>query len=435
MEQGLRVALVWNGTVLQEETVRRPAPIVLGRAGEHGLLLPVGEALDDTHTLLEPTPDGWLLRFGAGVAGRVVTGGQTCEQREGVVLLRPGDYAVVRIGAAAVYVQFVQQEPRVLPAWLPKAGGVGPAAVASIAAHLTLLLLILSALPDLSSDRAWVETSRGAHVLMDLPPPPELLPQDVEPAPTETSTAAAAPEDEAGQTGAEQDAVTVLPDRDGPTPDRISPELGVAMDAALAMSGDLTSVFGQTDDFASSFGTDFATAGQGDVFVLGPGSGLGIRGPGPGGGGGPLGSQRAVGGLSSTEGTGRCDPREGDCQGTIRRRAEATRTAVVVRERPQVGTFLRREEIERVVRRHSRGIQYCYDRALQGAPSLSGRVLINWTIGLDGRVSHATVAEDTLEDGAVARCIAVEVQRMRFPTPDGGHVAVSYPFTFRNSGP
>ena len=73
------------------------------------------------------------------------------------------------------------------------------------------------------------------------------------------------------------------------------------------------------------------------------------------------------------------------------------------RGRPNVNGFLSREQIERVVRRHSRGIRYCYERQLADDPSLGGRISVNWTIDLDGRVScvfgthtHVPTADDRI---------------------------------------
>ena len=94
--------------------------------------------------------------------------------------------------------------------------------------------------------------------------------------------------------------------------------------------------------------------------------------------------------------------------------------------------FLSREQIERVVRRHQRGIRYCYERQLGDDPTLAGRVSVNWTIDLDGRVSSSSITENTMGDRTVESCILREVGRMRFDQPDGGMVVVTYPFTFRS---
>ncbi|TVR02399.1 MAG: hypothetical protein EA398_08055 [Deltaproteobacteria bacterium] len=115
-----------------------------------------------------------------------------------------------------------------------------------------------------------------------------------------------------------------------------------------------------------------------------------------------------------------------------RRQARAPQ-ARVERGSPSVSGFLTREQIERVVRRHSRGIRFCYERELQTDPSLGGRVAVNWTVGLDGRVTAQSVVENTMGNRNVESCILREVSRMRFDEPDGGMVNVTYPFTFRSA--
>jgi len=104
------------------------------------------------------------------------------------------------------------------------------------------------------------------------------------------------------------------------------------------------------------------------------------------------------------------------------------------RGNPNINGFLSREQIERVVRRHSRGITYCYERELQNNDDLAGRISVNWTIGLDGRVQSASVVENSMGNRNVESCVLQEVRRMRFDEPDGGMVVVTFPFSFRSEG-
>ena len=79
-------------------------------------------------------------------------------------------------------------------------------------------------------------------------------------------------------------------------------------------------------------------------------------------------------------------------------------------------------------------IRYCYERELQNDAELGGRISVNWTIDLEGRVSSASVVENSMGSRDVESCIIREVRRMRFDQPDGGMVVVTYPFTFRAEG-
>jgi len=99
--------------------------------------------------------------------------------------------------------------------------------------------------------------------------------------------------------------------------------------------------------------------------------------------------------------------------------------------RPSSEGYLSRDQIERVVRRHARGIRYCYERELQDDADLEGRIVVNWTINLDGHVSRRSIESNDMGTRDVENCLLREVGRMRFAEPDGGLVLVRYPFSFR----
>ena len=85
---------------------------------------------------------------------------------------------------------------------------------------------------------------------------------------------------------------------------------------------------------------------------------------------------------------------------------------------------LSRDIIRRVMRRHRRGFQHCYERELQADPSLAGRVSVRFTIDPTGSVQSAQVQECTLDNSAVESCVVGQVRRMQFPAPDGGGIVV-----------
>ena len=217
---------------------------------------------------------------------------------------------------------------------------------------------------------------------------------------------------------------TILAEHDGTeVEDLEQTELGAALESAIAVTGQLTEVFGSTDSLSTTFGRDFALGGDGDVFIvgLGPG-GLARHGTGPGGGGSGPPRLTEIGGIEGPSGPG--------VGGSLGRRDAVTPRATVTVLRPTVDGFLERDAIERVVQRHTRGIRYCYERAIVGDATLEGRISATWTIDLDGRVASVSLGENELSSG-VGRCVSQELRRMRFPRPDGGLVVVTYPFTFR----
>ncbi|MCB9766243.1 MAG: energy transducer TonB [Alphaproteobacteria bacterium] len=91
-----------------------------------------------------------------------------------------------------------------------------------------------------------------------------------------------------------------------------------------------------------------------------------------------------------------------------------------------------KEAIESVVRRHSNQLRYCYERGLQNNPELEGKVTVKFVIAKDGSVSKSTLKASTLEDSAVEDCVVRVFERMAFPEPKGGGIAiVSYPVILR----
>jgi pSer/pThr/pTyr-binding forkhead associated (FHA) protein len=95
---------------------------------------------------------------------------------------------------------------------------------------------------------------------------------------------------------------------------------------------------------------------------------------------------------------------------------------------------LSREAIAKVVRKHLKEIQYCYERNLMLNPKLSGKLVMEWTISTSGSVSVVKTKTNTMATPAVAMCVASNIKRWIFPKPKGGIVVVSYPFIFNSIG-
>ena len=89
------------------------------------------------------------------------------------------------------------------------------------------------------------------------------------------------------------------------------------------------------------------------------------------------------------------------------------------------------DQIDKVVRSHGGQIRACYSRELERTPGLEGQITIKWTINAKGNVTSAKVHKTTMNNSRVEDCIVREVQRMKFPKPEGGNKAVvKYPFGF-----
>ncbi len=107
----------------------------------------------------------------------------------------------------------------------------------------------------------------------------------------------------------------------------------------------------------------------------------------------------------------------------------------IVADRAVVQGGLDEVIVRRVVRRRRNDLQYCYEQALAGAPGLSGRLAVRFTIAASGEVTSAVVESRSLDSPGLERCALQAIRRWVFPQPAGGGVVVAtYPFTFGPPG-
>jgi hypothetical protein len=93
-----------------------------------------------------------------------------------------------------------------------------------------------------------------------------------------------------------------------------------------------------------------------------------------------------------------------------------------------------REAVAKVVNQHLQEVRGCYERALLKDPSLSGKVVLEWSISTAGRVVSAKTKSSTLRNGEVEGCILNYLKTWQFPLAHGGVVIISYPFLFNSVG-
>ncbi len=106
----------------------------------------------------------------------------------------------------------------------------------------------------------------------------------------------------------------------------------------------------------------------------------------------------------------------------------------VSRPSEAIGTgTLSTSKIQRIVQRRKRALQGCYESQLKKDNTLKGKIKIRFTIEPSGRVSSSKAIQNTMGSPAVAKCIAKQIKRWRFPKPAGGSVTIAYPFVFTPS--
>ena len=96
---------------------------------------------------------------------------------------------------------------------------------------------------------------------------------------------------------------------------------------------------------------------------------------------------------------------------------------------------LTRAQVEQAVVRHIDSVRGCYENALGKKSGLKGKMLLSFLIGKTGRVEVARVAESSLSDAQLEKCVVHQVRNWTFPQPaNDGQVNVSYPFSFKSVG-
>jgi hypothetical protein len=414
---------------MQEETFRLPsdnARITVGEARSNTFVLS-GNTVPESHEMFTRESDGYRLNLTSEMTGRITIQAEESDisDRKGQsVSIVPGDWGVVHFESVTFFFQFV--EPGLLPAKRFFGAFQGTLATSiwfSLVVQLVFIFVARILWDEQLANERYELDPRWIQIIAAAPPDEIMDVEEEEAIDETTSQRAGGEEGEFGEEDSEIDE-SILPDHDGPLVEELdTTELGRALEAAIAESGSLSRIF-DANDLMTGIGADFATAGEGDAYVVGRGSGgLGVRGTGRGGGGSGFGRVHGVGEIDTGGGRG--------VSANLGRRSQRAPRARVERGRASINGFLSREQIERVVRRHTRGIRYCYERELQDDVTLEGRITVNWTIGLDGHVSRRTIESNSMGNRDVESCLLREVGRMRFPEPDGGIVIVSYPFNFR----
>lgn len=207
-------------------------------------------------------------------------------------------------------------------------------------------------------------------------------------------------------------------------------EKPVGLQAAIGGSKlhDMESLFGSSAGLGNA--DDFMPeTADGDAFETGAGFGAGLSGVGFGGGGGGGGGYGSgIGGFGG--GSGKSAGKVsvgGPKKSTVKPK---TKLAL---DPPKQGAFCKESNIREVVQKRANALRNCYEQQLLANPDLSGKIIVLWKIGLDGKVTDASIKSSTMNHSRVESCLTQTVRRMRFDKPDGGICVVEYPFVFTSA--
>lgn len=219
-------------------------------------------------------------------------------------------------------------------------------------------------------------------------------------------------------------------------PDKRGPSNVPKMSDARARTADLAMVGALNDARDSDVMRDLlGTQGQisdavggmdeGELLIGGGNYGMSTKGDGSGGGGEGVG---VIGGTSDVDlGGAGSATRKKTVKGTGK---PAEKKVSVATGTPIVKGQLSKALIDQEVRRHRAQIRFCYEKQLTRLPNLAGKVTLSWIITMDGSVTKGRVKSSSLKNNDVESCMLRSLSGWRFPKPQGGVVAVDYPFMF-----
>ncbi len=428
----LRACVVQTGRVIEEQRLKRRDPLTIGSAPKNTFV--VSEpTLPNSHELFAVRGGVYELVLTEGMRGRISVENRTVDiaslKAQGLLKKRGEYYRLpltdghrgkVLIGETTLIFQFVAPPPEVAKPQLPLAarGSVWKA----IDWPYTIALLVLFAL----------ELPFVAYLRAATPPQEPATLENL----SERWASLIVPERKREQvTKAEEGKAkgggeAKRKAKDAGEPDEASKAKAAAARKAkiresIAGRG-MLAILGTTGESGQGAVADVFGAGGigGDLDSAFEGiSGVGV--PAAGGHtarGGGTGEAASIGGLA-TAGGGKVG---------LGGKQEA-RVGTITTEAPEVDGALDASAIAKVVQARKRMLQDCYEKELKRDPSLQGKIEIEFTIGEDGSVQSASIANNRMGSDAVGDCIVSRLRRWRFPKPDGGSVTVTFPFIFTPS--
>lgn len=140
-----------------------------------------------------------------------------------------------------------------------------------------------------------------------------------------------------------------------------------------------------------------------------------------------LGLCRAVGGTCAAAAPGcahSCDP-SGLCVCPLQRNLGRP-----VDEPPPISPAA----VSQAIREGIDPVRACYERAVRKQPGLSGRLILELTVGSDGTVTGARCSSITAPSVSLALCVLEQIRGLTFRRRPGAPFRVSYPLIFRADG-
>jgi hypothetical protein len=420
--QALRIALIYGGRIIEDRTLEagRKSAVSVGADPKSTFCVPMGE-LPARLTLFRVTRSGAVLVKGNVCDGRVMVAGADvalAQLPEGDVILATGSKGRVKVGDVTVLFQMVQPvvSQRVLE--LPR-GSRGLVAQLDRAFVMTMVMSFAAHLA-------------GAGYLMAQPPPPESelsladLQQDRFAAvlmPTPKAPVPSMPEKT-------KEPIAVSPKKEIQKQEVVAARKphastsGAEMRAKLARMGMLGAV-GGTEGVFGDLLKDSTQVGN-VTEALKNASDLRVASAADALRAGRRGADSGETVSASPMGTDGVKNVVLDDRQTIAVAGRVREETISV-DAPDI---ISPEALGVWMRGRRGAIQSCYERELKRNHSLSGRLVLKFTISSRGRVTGLDVSEGSLHSVAVSDCITSLAKNWVLPFMPEDEVPVAFPFVF-----
>jgi outer membrane biosynthesis protein TonB len=446
----LKVAVTQGKKILEQKLITGRTSVTVGTAASNVLHVS-GEGLPDTYTLFEVAGGKYCLNFTEKMTGKVNVGGgqldfETARQQTGVrkrgneyqMVLSEASKGAIELGAGGVRVifQFVDAPAVAEPAKLADSTYSPPlqrldrvfwgCLVVSAMLHSGGVVGALNAPPP---PKRTITQLPDRFAKLIIKKPPKVKPveekkkkkptKDGEKKPSEKKAEKKEPKAEKKPEKKPQTSSQKAARREQARKQVQNNAVFKAL--AIATSGGGAGVVFQADGDPRT-DVSAALAASGGAGIASADGAPGGTARGGSGGGGPVGIGE-VGGVAVGSGGSKIKKRVGP---KIRVRMKMSK--------PKIDDGnLDGKSVARKIRARKRAFQACYERELKRNPSLKGKLVLEVTVGENGRVADIFVADNALNN-AVANCIKGKMRSIRFPKPEGGEATFSYPFVFASSG-
>ncbi len=425
--QALRIALLHGGRIIEDRTLDagKKSAVSVGADPRSTFCVPMGE-LPRTVTIFRVTKDGAVLVKENVTEGRVAVAGADVELAQlpaGDVALGKGSKGRVKVGDVTVLFQMVTPPVAAPVPELPR-GSRGVVAQLDRAFVVTMALSFAAHLigagyvmaqpppPEPELSLADLQQDRFAAVLMPIPKQP--LPAMLDKKP---EAAVEAPKKDLPKKDVVADNTPVKP-RAAASPDEMKAKLSrMGMLAVIGSVGGKEGIVGDLLKDSSGVGNvSDAMKNAGDVRVANAADAL----------------------RADRKGSDSGNTVALDRMGTdgVKNVGLDDRQAVAVAGRVREETIsvdapdISPEALGSWMRGRRGAIQSCYERELKRNHSLSGRLVLKFTISSRGRVTGLDLTEGSLQNPAVSDCITSLAKNWVLPFTPEDEVPVAFPFVF-----